>query len=127
MKIEQTANNLNLNRISSYSGSSFTVNERVYSNSILIAADKLISPWSANTFDGISLQHIEHIISFEPEIIVIGTGKNVRFLPEAYRATSLSRNIGMEFMDSGGACRCYNLLLDEGRKVVAALLLPEAN
>ena len=127
MKIELTLGNDDFNTISSYSEDSFTVNEHVYSTGIIISAKELIAPWPVNTFDQIVLAHIEQIIALDPEIIIIGSGIGIKFLPEEYSAIALAKDIGIEYMDSGGACRCYNLLLDEGRKVVAGLLLPGAD
>jgi len=126
MKIELSTHKEDKNKISSYSESSFTINEQVYSTSIIISASELIAPWSANIFNDLALQHIEQLISFQPEIIIIGTGKQVNFLPEQLTSVALEKGIGMELMDSGAACRSYNLLLEEGRQVVAGLLLPGA-
>ena len=123
MKIELSTNNNDKNKISSYSNGSFTVNSQIFSNSIVISESKLLSEWAVNTFNDIATHHIEEIISYKPEIIIIGTGKSLKLLPEKFNALALSKGIGMEVMDTGAACRSYNLLVDEGRNVIAGLLL----
>ena len=68
-------------------------------------------------------KHLQKIISWCPEIILIGTGKTNNLPNFEWAAHTNKNNIGLEIMDTGAACRSYNLLIDEGRNVVACLFL----
>ena len=110
-------------RIQSYSADSFTINNERITSGILISAKRLIPNWPPQTMADLATQHLETIIALEPEIVLFGTGKRLIFPDEMIISTITSRYIGVEFMDTGAACRSYNLLMSDDRKVVAALLL----
>ena len=66
----------------------------------------------------------EQILALRPEVVLLGTGARQRFAhPRLYASLSAAR-IGLEMMDTGAACRTYNILMAEGRKVLAALIPP---
>jgi uncharacterized protein len=79
--------------------------------------------WPPTRFDDIDADAIEIVLAQDPELVLIGTGRHQRFLAPALQVTLLQRGIGVECMDSAAAARTFNLLADEGRRVVAALLL----
>ena len=64
---------------------------------------------------------------WQPEIIVIGSGKKLNFPNKAWADYVNKKNVGFEIMNTGAACRSYNLLIDEGRNVVACLFLMKNN
>ena len=73
-------------------------------------------------FEALSAEHFEAIAALDPEVVLLGTGRVQRF-PHPRLTTALSsRRIGIEAMDTGAACRTYNILMSEGRKVLAALI-----
>ena len=86
-----------------------------------------ISSWPVKKFSDITAKHIADLIVLRPELIIIGSGNKARFLPDQCSFLALSNNIGIETMDSGAACRSYNLLQSDGRRIVAGLLLPGAD
>ena len=64
---------------------------------------------------------------WKPELILIGTGKTLNCQNEGWLDYANKKNIGLEIMSTGAACRSYNLLIDEGRNVVACLFLTKKN
>jgi uncharacterized protein len=57
-------------------------------------------------------------------MVLFGSGPRIRFVPPAWLAPLMQRRMGLETMDTAAACRTYNFLLGEGRRVAVALLLP---
>ncbi len=109
--------------IQSYTEDSFTINNERITSNIIISANKLIQNWPPQTIADLALQHLDEIITLEPEIVLLGTGNRLVFPDEMIISTITSKHIGVETMDTGAACRCFNLLQSDGRNVVAALLL----
>jgi uncharacterized protein len=124
MKIELDSENSASNKIISYSDDSFTLKNKLIKSNIVISKDKLIEHWSVDSYKILAMQHMETVISWQPEIILLGTGNESGFQNFELLAYITSKNIGLEIMDTGAACRSYNLLIDEGRNVVACLFLP---
>jgi len=81
--------------------------------------------WVVGEFEALTAADFGFIADLKPEIVIFGTGTAQRFpQPELARALADS-GAGVEVMDSRAACRTYNILASEGRKVVAAVLLGE--
>ncbi len=125
MKINLDSENSASNKIISYSDDSFTLKNKVIKSNFVISKDNLIEHWSVESCDDLAMQHMEPIIAWQPEIILIGSGKQSGFQNFELLSYITSKNIGFEIMDTGAACRSYNLLIDEGRNVVACLFLPD--
>ena len=123
MKIELDSENPVSNKIISYSDDSFTLKDKVIKSNLVISNDRLIENWSVADYKILALQHMEAIIEWQPEIILLGTGKESGFQNYELLSSLASKNIGLEIMNTGAACRSYNLLIDEGRNVVACLFL----
>jgi uncharacterized protein len=124
MKIEldiQTAGN----RIQSYGAGQVTINETIYTASLLLAPDHVIADWPPQTFADLAPQHLAAVAALLPEIVLLGTGRILRFPDDQILAPLIDNDIGYEIMDTGAACRSYNILMSEGRRVVAALLMIE--
>ena len=125
MKIELDSENPASNKIISYSDDSFTLKNKVVKSNIVVSNDRLIENWSIESYKFLATQHLDSIIEWKPEIILLGTGKESGFQNYELLSYLTSKNIGLEIMNTGAACRSYNLLIDEGRNVVACLFLPE--
>ncbi len=111
------------NIIRAYDEQMINVNGRAYSRSLLLSNQTLIDNWPVNHVDQLDTVHFDQLLELSPEVIIIGTGSKLSFPhPENY-AHVINRNIGIEFMDTGAACRTYNILLSEDRRVVAGLIL----
>lgn len=124
MKIELDSGNSASNKIISYADDSFTLKDNVIKSNIVISKDRLIEDWPIKSYQDLALQHMDQIIAWQPEVVLLGTGKKTSHLNQELLAYLISKNIGMEIMNTGAACRSYNLLIDEGRDVVACLFLP---
>lgn len=122
MKIELDFTEDSKNRIDSYQNGIIIINGESYSSSIIVTPDKVISEWGPKSHTDLATQHIAQIITLNPEIIIFGTGKQTIQLGHELLIPVLDAGIGYEVMDTGAACRCYNLLMGEGRDVATGLL-----
>ncbi len=80
-----------------------------------------VRPWALADDETIALQHLEPLLDEQPDLIILGTGERQSFPPHELGMALLNRGVGLEVMDTGAACRTYNVLLSEGRAVAAAL------
>ncbi len=110
-----------LYQIKSYKAGIVTVNKLAYGCPILLSPTELLAPWGPATLSELSEAHIQLLLSFKPQIVLIGTGVAMRFLNAKIFAPLMESNIGFEIMDTSAACRTYTLLMAEGRNVIAGL------
>ena len=94
-----------------------------YRSSLLLAGDRVESDWPCLSVDLLEPALLDRIIALAPEVVLIGSGERLRFPRRETLDYFRSRGIGVEVMDTAAACRTYNLLVLEGRKVVAALIV----
>ena len=114
------------NTITGYGDGYVEINKTPYMHAVLISSDGAISEWPIKAFQAIEPSHFEQMVTLKPELILIGTGVKQRFpKPELLKAL-ISAKIGFEIMNSQAACRTYNILVGEGRRVLLALIV-EAN
>lgn len=98
------------------------VNRQRHERTLVLMRDHLLTDWQPAGFDDLTAEHFAQLAELEPEIVLLGTGNRLRFpRPELTRALIEAR-IGLEVMDVQAACRTYNFLVAEERKVAAALL-----
>ena len=109
--------------IRSYSAGEIKINDRTLHHSLIVTPTQLIEPWAPNTLQELQISDLEVIVAMNPEIVLLGTGSQMLFPYPALLALFLERKIGIEFMDTGAACRTFNVLTSEGRNVAAALLI----
>jgi uncharacterized protein len=102
-----------------------TLIDRELTSSFLLAPDRAIENWPVTAPETLDASHVEALLALNPELVVLGTGARQAFPAAAFMAGFLRRNIGIEVMDNAAAARTYNLLADEGRRVVAAFILPQ--
>ena len=79
--------------------------------------------WDCPRYDALEASHFARLAEFGPELVLFGSGKQLRFPRPAWLQALAARRIGIETMDTAAACRTYNILAGEGRHVLAALLL----
>ena len=115
--------NLAGNFIRGYATGRITINEEVVATSVIVTPDRIIRDWLPHAFGDLEPGHVTRLEELQPEIIVLGTGPRLRFPDAGFTAGFLSQGIGVEIMDTTAACRTYNILLSEDRRVVAALLM----
>ena len=111
--------------VRAYSPGSVRIGERLFERSFLLRADRVVTDWRPQTLKQLTLADLDPIFELQPEIVVLGSGPTQRFPHSSLMAAVLSRGIGLEVMDTGAACRTYNILVTEDRPVVAALLLKD--
>jgi len=96
--------------------------ERIDS-SIVISSSGLRHAWHCHHFADLTEPHFALLADAEPELVVFGSGDRIQFPPAAWLRVLMGKRIGLETMDTRAACRTYNILAGEGRRVVAALLI----
>lgn len=111
--------------IRGYTAGEVVVNETVYTDSLIVTPQQVIPGWPPRVFQDLAAEHFESIARLRPEIVLLGTGQRLRFPSPALLAVLMRERIGYEVMDTGAACRTYNILMAEGRRVAAALLMIE--
>lgn len=99
------------------------VNGERFQHPIVVTPDQVLTDWGATDFAGLTESHFAYLLALRPEVLILGTGSQLRFPhPRLYRQLT-DAHIGVECMDTPAACRTYNILMAEGRKVAAAILL----
>ena len=94
-----------------------------HSESLVVSGDRLVTSWPAHSVAALCADHMAAIVELKPEIVLLGTGATFTFPEPALLAPLYQAGIGVEVMDTPAACRTYNILLGEGRNVVAALIV----
>ena len=110
------------NAIARHGPDGVVVNGVEYTESVLVPWQGEVIAWNAATFASLSSEHFARVAALAPELVVFGSGDRLRFPSPALLRPLIDAAIGFETMDTRAACRTYNVLLAEGRKVVAALL-----
>jgi len=113
------------NLIRTYLPHQVVINEDTYSTSLIVLPDRIIPDWPPHNFQELALPHLEILATLGAEVVLLGTGRQLRFPRAELLAPLAAAGIGWEIMDTGAACRTYNILMGEGRKVAAALLMIE--
>ena len=109
--------------IRSFSAGKLHVNDQIIDRHVMLTADEIISDWSPAPLENLSITDFALALERSPEVILFGTGLTQRF-PNTQLITEIVRQgIGFEIMDTAAACRTFNVLAAEQRRVVAALLL----
>jgi len=121
MKIEREQTP-GLNSFTGYGPGYVEVNRERHAGSVIVSGDRLM-PWSARSAQEVTRADIAPIVALAPEIVLIGTGSAFVFPDPASLADLHASRVGVEVMDTQAACRTYNILLGEGRNVVAALIV----
>jgi uncharacterized protein len=111
------------NRFTGYGEGYVEVNRARHSASLLVGGERLVTDWPLASIGELSADHFAAIIDMKPEIVLLGTGAKFVFPEPALLAPLRKAGIGVEVMDTPAACRTYNILLGEGRDVVAALVV----
>ena len=122
MKFEQD-NAAGRNTFTGYGEGYVEVNRQRHAASVVVGADRLITDWPAKSIEGLTADHFAAVVAMRPEIVLLGTGARFAFPAPALLAPLRQAGIGVEVMDTPAACRTYNILLGEGRNVVAALVV----
>lgn len=109
--------------ISGYGAGWIGVGGEKITSSVVIGSRGERFAWNCKHFEDLDASHFEQLAALQPELVIFGSGQQIRF-PQGFWIKSLiEQQIGLETMDTQAACRTYNVLAGEGRKVIAALLI----
>ena len=113
-----------LNTVTAY-GPGFIEINKVRHTSPLLLTPAQVEPWPIASFEALAEADFQRLRALDPEVVLLGTGARQRFPHPRLTSPLASARIGLEVMGTSAACRTYNILMAEGRKVVAALM-PES-
>jgi uncharacterized protein len=111
------------NLIRGYTDSEVRIGAESVRGSCIVSADALITHWEPQSFAELRPEHLEALFALAPELVLLGTGPVQRFASAQVRALAARRGVGLEAMQLGAACRTFNVLVQEGRRVAAGLFL----
>jgi uncharacterized protein len=112
-----------VNLIRGYGAGVVRVGDKSVHTHCIVSADTLIESWDATSPGELTPEELAPVWTLKPEVVLLGTGAQQRFPSSAVREAFRARGIGLETMDLGAACRTYNILVQEERRVVALLFL----
>lgn len=100
-----------------------SVNSERFTRPVVVTPEQVFTNWTATDFASLTPAHFEYFLGLAPEVVLFGTGAQHTFPhPQLYRSL-IDAGIAIEFMNTHAACRTYNILVAENRKVVAAVLI----
>ncbi len=106
-----------------YSASEVIIGERVLRSSLIVSATELIVDWPPRSVAELIEDHLVQVFALGAELVLLGTGMQQVFPAPRILAAAARAGVGLEVMDTPAACRTYNVLLNEERRVAAALML----
>jgi uncharacterized protein len=112
-----------LNTVTGYGADYVEVNLQRHEGSVIVMPDSPVIAWPVSSFDALTPELFEMLLAPAPEVVVFGSGERLRFPHPRLTAALAAKRIGVEAMDFKAACRTYNILMAEGRRVAAALLI----
>jgi uncharacterized protein len=110
--------------LTGYGTGYLAVNGIRYEHPLIVTPDAAPQPWPVTTVADLTAESAGLLLADAPEIIIIGTGSTQIFPEPARLRLLIEARVGLEVMNSPAACRTYNILMGEGRRVLAAILLP---
>lgn len=113
----------NVNVIRGYGRGELRINDQVYRHSLMVSPTTIQPEPVLSDVGSLNSEHATYILSLKPEVVLLGTGQRQVFPDTAFGARFLQAGVGFEVMDTGAACRTFNVLVSEQRQVVALLLL----
>jgi uncharacterized protein len=112
-----------VNVIRAHGNGELRVNDAVYRGAVILSASTAIAEPTIQNLDELVAIDVSRTLALEPELVLLGTGARQIFPAASYGARFLRAGIGFEVMDTGAACRTFNVLVGEQRRVVALLLI----
>lgn len=111
-----------LNTVTAYGPGYIDINGARHQTALRLSPDTPPVPWTV-PFDALRAEDFDALLAHRPELVLLGTGSRQRFPHPRLSASLGAARVGLEVMDTQAACRTYNILVAEGRKVLAVLLL----
>ncbi|MEX2482640.1 MAG: MTH938/NDUFAF3 family protein [Gammaproteobacteria bacterium] len=111
------------NSVTAYADGWVRIGDQRIEQACVITARGIYTDLLPPAITALSGAHIERLAELDADIVLLGTGAHQRFIDYAHVQWLAERGIGLEMMDTGAACRSYNVLVAEGRAVAAALYM----
>jgi uncharacterized protein len=118
LDLDRTAGNL----IRGFADGRIHIGAAFYDSPVIVSADRIIADWTPPAVEELALDDLARLLELEPDVILLGTGARQCFPRQALITEILGRGVGFEVMATAAACRTYNVLVSEFRRVVAALI-----
>ena len=112
-----------INLIRGYGNGELRVNENLYRGGVILSAATVIADANVQNLDDLLAMDVSRALALEPELVLLGTGARQVFPAPSFGAQFLRAGIGFEVMDTSAACRTFNVLVGEQRRVAAMLLV----
>lgn len=111
-----------VNTITGYGFGFIEINKEAYTKNLLLTASEML-PWDVVSFDALCPADLSGLLTFSPALVLLGTGQTLRFPHPSLLADLTKAQVGVEVMDTQAACRTFNVLAAEGRRVLLAALI----
>jgi uncharacterized protein len=111
------------NVVTAYASGAIRIGGRTYERSLILTATSVVEDWRPTRIEDLVAADLEPLLELKPEVLLVGSGARQGFPAREALARLYDARIGFEIMDTGAACRTYNLLVAEGRDVAAALIV----
>ena len=112
-----------INVVRAYGPGLIRIGERSFNRSVVVTASTLLENWRPRRIMDLQASDLDALLQLRPEVLLIGSGVRQEFPERATLAALYAGRVGFEIMDTGAACRTYNVLAAEGRNVAAALIV----
>jgi uncharacterized protein len=109
--------------IQSYGDGWILVNGEKIGRSVVMSSTGDRADWPCERLSDLQADHFERLLAYQPEVVIFGSGRKLRFVHPSLHAKLMAARVGVETMDTLAACRTFNILAQEGRRVVVALLM----
>ncbi|KQV85196.1 hypothetical protein ASD15_08790 [Massilia sp. Root351] len=109
--------------VTGYFAGGVEINAQPYDYSLIVLPETPPRAWPVAGFEQLTVEHFEQLLADTPDVVILGTGERQRFVHPKLSAPLVNKHIGVECMDTNAACRTYNILMAEGRKVTLALII----
>lgn len=116
--------------ITAYDENGVEINAVYFRHSLVVMPENPPEVWPVTSFEALTAGHFESINAAAPDVVILGTGQRQRFVHPRLITCLTDRRVGVESMDNKAACRTYNILMAEGRRVALALIVeagPDVN
>jgi uncharacterized protein len=108
--------------VTAYDTAGVEINAVRFTHSLIVLPEVFPVAWPVVSFDSLTVEHFLQIDAALPDVVILGTGQRQRFVHPRLTSALTTRRVGVECMDNQAACRTYNILMAEGRKVALALI-----
>ncbi|MGC1523119.1 MAG: MTH938/NDUFAF3 family protein [Steroidobacteraceae bacterium] len=115
------------NLVRAYGNGELRINDATYRSSIIVSASAVLTAPDIGRVEDLVGFDPSRILALDPELVLLGTGQRQIFPDASFRAEFLRAGIGFEVMDTGAACRTFNVLVTEQRRAVALLIVTVEN